>query len=383
MNKDGNKNGMRTGKLINQLKDQFQYQAFVPNLLPFEVKMDDVLGDLLAKANIALGRLDGFAEILPDTDFFILMYVRKEATLSSQIEGTQATFSDVLKAESKIQDHEIHKDVDEILNYIEAMNCGLKRLKTFPLSLRLIREIHKILLQGVRGEMKTPGEFRRSQNWIGGTTLQTASFVPPPPHELHKLLDNLEKYMHDASPASLLVKAGLIHAQFEGIHPFLDGNGRVGRLLITFYLCQQGILLKPLLYLSQFIKKNRQEYYDRLNAFHGNDDIEGWLKFFLTGVIFTAESAVETARKIVKLRERDLNKIVGLGRSSENAVKLFNALYRSPLIRVKDVEKITSLKNPNALELVSKFLKLGILKETTGQKRNRMFAYQNYIKLFD
>jgi len=376
-------NTMRSGHYMSQLKDQFQYKSFLPHLLPFEIKMDSVLEDLLSKANLSLGRLDGIAEILPDVDFFILMYVRKEATLSSQVEGTQATFSDVLKAEAKIQDQEIHKDVNEILNYIQAMNYGLKRLESFPLSLRLIREIHKILLQGVRGAMKTPGEFRRSQNWIGGPTLQTATYIPPAHNELPALLDNLEKYLHDSSPAPILIKTGLMHAQFEGIHPFLDGNGRIGRLLITFYLCQQGILHRPLLYLSEFIKKNRQEYYDRLNAFHGKDHIEGWLKFFLTGIIFTSDNAVTTARKILKLRQADMDKVASLGRSAEKALKLLNRLYKSPLVRVKDVEKVTSLKNPNALVLLAKFISLGILKEITGKKRYRVFAYQNYIDLFD
>ena len=374
---------MRTGKYLKQLSGDLEYQAFVPNFLPFKIDTDPVFQDLLSKADLALGRLDGVAELLPDVDFFILMYVRKEAALSSQIEGTQATFADVLKAEAKIEDAETHKDVDEITNYIKAMNYGLRRLDSFPLSLRLIREIHAMLLQGVRGEHKMPGEFRKSQNWIGGTTLRSASFIPPPPHELIPLLDNLEKFLHDKSPTPILVKTGLIHCQFEAIHPFLDGNGRIGRLLITFYLCQQGVLRKPLLYLSEFFKKYRQEYYDRLNAAHGRDEIEGWLKFFLSGVAFTAERAVSTARKILELREREIHKVTGMGRSAENAIKLLHALYKMPFMRVVDAEKITGLKNPNALVLMAKFVKAGILKETTGKKRNRVFAYQDYIKLFE
>ena len=276
---------MRTGKYITQLKGDLEYKAFVPNPLPFEIKIDKEFQSLLSKADLSLGRLDGIAETLPDVDFFILMYIRKEAALSSQVEGTQATFADVLKAEAKIRDLEIHKDVDEILNYINAMNYGLKRLESLPLSLRLIREIHKILLTGVRGEGREPCEFRKTQNWVGGgPSIQKASFVPPPPQEIMPLLDNLEKIFYDKSPIPVLVKTGLIHAQFEVIHPFLDGNGRIGRLLITFYLCQQKVLNKPLLYLSDFFKKYRQEYYNRLNAFHEKDDIESWLKFFLEGI---------------------------------------------------------------------------------------------------
>jgi len=374
---------MRSGKYVNQLNNELQYKAFVPNFLPFEIKIDDELQSLLSKADLALGRLDGIAETLPDVDFFILMYVRKEATLSSQVEGTQATFADVLKAEAKIEDLEIHKDVDEVLNYIKAMNYGLEQLKTFPLSLRLIKEIHKILLAGVRGEGKEPGEFRRTQNWIGGSTIQRAYFVPAPPQEIMPLLDNFEKFLHDKSPLPILIKTGLLHVQFENIHPFLDGNGRIGRLLITFYLCQQKILNKPLLYISDFFKKYRQEYYDRLNAFHEKDDIKGWLKFFLEGVAITAEEAVETSKKILKLREKDSEKIFSLGRSAKKAKLVFDFLFHSPLITIKDVERITGLKNPNALALINKLVKFEILKEITGRKRNKIFAYQKYIKLFE
>lgn len=374
---------MRTGKYITQLKGDLQYKAFIPNYLPFTIKMDDDLQNLLSEANLSLGRLDGIAETLPDIDFFIMMYIRKEATLSSQVEGTQATFADVLKAEAKVQDLEVHKDVDEVLNYIKAMNYGLERLKTLPLSLRLIKEIHKILLQNVRGEGRYPGEFRSTQNWIGGPSIQRASFVPPPPQEIMPLMDNLEKFFYDKSPMPILLKIGLIHAQFENIHPFLDGNGRIGRLLITFYLCQQKVLNKPLLYLSDFFKKYRTDYYDKLNAFHEKDDIEGWLKFFFEGVSITAKQAIETSKKILKLRDEGIRKISNLGRSTPKAMLVFNSLFHTPLVTIKDVEKITGLKNPNALALVKKLVKLGVLKEITGRRRNRVFGYQSYIKLFD
>lgn len=373
---------MRTGTFSHRLEDQLQYKAFIPNLLPFKIAIDPGLQSLLSRADLALGRLDGVADILPNVDFFILMYVRKEATLSSQIEGTQATFIDVLKAEARIDDAEIHKDVDEVLNYIIAMNYGIARLKELPLSLRLMKEIHAKLLQGVRGEHRTPGEFRTSQNWVGGASLQTAVFIPPPHTEVLTFMGNLEKYFYDTAPVPILIKTGLIHAQFETIHPFLDGNGRIGRLLITFYLYQQGILRKPLLYLSDFFRAHRQAYYDKLNAFRDKDDIEGWLKFFLEGIIVTSEKAVDTARKIIRLREDHVDKVASLGRSAKRGIVLLNRLYKTPMLRVRDVETITSLSNPNALALVSKFVDIGILKEITGYKRNRVYSYGDYIKLF-
>jgi len=373
----------RAGKYIDQLHGDLRYRAFVPNTLPFEIKMDKALQELLSKADLALGRLDGITEILPDVDFFIFMYTKKEATLSSQVEGTQATFSDLLKAEAKIKYGEVHKDVDEILSYIRAMNYGLKKLEDLPLSLRLIREIHKELLKGVRGEGRSPGEFRKTQNWVGGATIKTARFVPPPAHEVMPLLNNLEKFIYDSTPLPVLIRIGLVHSQFESVHPFLDGNGRVGRLLITFYLCQQGILKRPFLYISEYFKENRQEYYDRLNAVHEKDNVEEWLKFFAEGVSITADRAVDTTRKILKLHAKDVDKVMTLQRVSEKGKRLLDFLYRSPLVQIKTVERVTGLKNPNALALVSKFIKLGILKEITGQKRNRVFSYKSYIDLFE
>ena len=374
---------MRSGKYVTQLKGDAEYKAFIPNPLPFEINMDEELQMLLSKADLALGRLDGITETLPDVDFFILMYIRKEATLSSQVEGTQATFADVLNAEANVEDLEIHKDVDEILNYINAINYGLKGLENLPLCLRLIKEIHKILLNGVRGEFKEPGEFKKSQNWIGGSTISRASFVPCPPQELDNALNNMEKFLNSNTNIPTLIKTGLIHVQFENIHPFLDGNGRIGRLLITFYLCQQGVLHKPLLYISEFFKKYRQEYYNRLNAVHEKDDIEGWLKFFLDGIAITANQAIETNKKIIKLREEDLKKISSLGRSAQKAILVFNYLFHTPILTIKDIENITGLKNPNALSLMNKMTNLGILKEITGKKRNKVFRYQNYVNLFE
>lgn len=374
---------MRAGRYVSQSSGKATYRAFVPNELPFKLKIDNVLQARLSEADRALGRLDGITEILPDVDFFVLMYIGKEATLSSQVEGTMATFSDMLKAEARIEDTDIHSDVDEIQNYIKAMNYGLDRLETLPLSLRLIREIHEVLLRGVRGEGKTPGSFRKSQNWVGGHSIETASFVPPPPHEVMPLLGNLEKYMHDKTPAPVLLKTALIHLQFEAIHPFLDGNGRVGRLLITFYLCQQSVLERPLLYLSEFFRVNRQEYYESLTAAHKKDDLEGWLRFFLEGVTLTARSAAETAQRVIDLRENDVRSVTEMGAVSEKAMKLLNHLYRSPLVRIRDVEKIVGLSNPNAIALIRKFTELKILQEITGRKRNKIFANSRYIDIFN
>lgn len=374
---------MRTGAFINQLSGDVRYKAFIPNKLPFDIKMDIDLQSLLSKADLALGRLDGVADILPNVDFFILMYLRKEATLSSQIEGTQATFVDVLKAEAKIEDSEIHKDVDEILNYVKTLNFGTYRSQQLPLSLRLIREMHKELLKGVRGESKSPGEFRTSQNWVGGISIQTAAYVPPPHTHIQDLMGNIEDYLHDKSPVPVLIKIGLVHAQFETIHPFLDGNGRMGRLLITYYLCEQGVLREPLLYLSAFFKRHKDIYYDKLTAFREKDDIEGWLKFFLEGVIETSQNAVETARKIIKLREESYAKVSSFGRSSEKGMILLIRLFQVPMVRVKDIQQITNLKNPNALALLSKFIAKGILYETTGKQRNRVFAFRDYIDIFN
>lgn len=374
---------MRSGTIRNQLSGVAGYKTFIPNHLPFELHMDEKLQGLLSRADLAIGRLDSVAEFLPDIDFFIFMYVRKEATVSSQIEGTQATFIDVLKKEAKIDEGEVHKDVDEVINYITAMNYGLLKLKELPLSLRLLKEIHAKLLTGVRGEHKTPGEFRSSQNWIGGPSIETATFVPPPAQEIMNLMGDLEDYMHSPVSTPILIKIGLIHAQFETIHPFLDGNGRIGRLLITFYLCQQKALHKPLLYLSDYFKKHRQIYYDRLNNVRTKDDIEGWLAFFLQGIVDTSEQAVETARRVIHLRELGIKKISTFGRSAEKAMTVYHHLFRSPMIRVKDVEQIVSLTNPAALTLVDKFLHAGILKELTGFKRNRVFSFADYVTLFE
>lgn len=340
---------------------------------------------LLSQADRALGRLDGSTEALPNPDLFVFMYVRKEAVLSSQIEGTQASLMDVLEFEADALEPGRPQDVEEVVNYVAAMNHGMERLKTLPVSLRLFREIHEQLLRDVRGSERSPGDFRRSQNWIGppGCTLDTATFVPPPPHELQAALGNLESFLHDQSPMPVLVKVGLAHAQFETIHPFLDGNGRVGRLLITFLLCEKDVLKRPLLYLSHYFKQNRTAYYDLLQAVRDEGTWEEWLKFFLRGVFEVSQQATATARQIVNLREEHRQQLTeNLRGSTANALTLLENLFWRPVISVGHASEVTGLGYPNANKLVSKFEELGLLREITGQKRNRRFAYQPYLDLF-
>jgi len=376
---------IRSGRYIQQPQG---YRAFIPKGLPPEppILMDPEMWMLLSQADRALGRLDGSIELLPNPDLFVFMYVRKEAVLSSQIEGTQASLIDVLEFEAQALEPGRPNDVGEVVNYVNAMNYGLDRLRDLPLSLRLIREIHEKLLTGVRGSERSPGEFRRSQNWIGSPGskgLANAMFVPPPPHEMTEALDNLEKFFHDEKPIPLLIKVGLIHAQFETIHPFLDGNGRIGRLLITFLLCEKGILKLPLLYLSYFFKRHRLEYYDRLQAIRDNGDWEGWLKFFLRGVFEVGKEATETARKIVNLREAHRALITEkLRRGASKALMVLETLYFRPIISVQVVMEASKLSYANANRLVRDLCNLTLLEEFTGQRRNRRFSYEPYLSLF-
>ncbi len=313
------------------------------------------------------------------------MYVRKEAVLSSQIEGTQSSLQDVLTAEARIFSAAHPDDVDEVFNYVNAMNYGLERLATLPVSVRLIREIHDRLLAGVRGQHLSPGELRTSQNWIGpgGCTLDQATFVPPPPHELPRLLGELEDFLHDESPLPLLIRIGLAHAQFETIHPFLDGNGRIGRLLITFLLCEKQVLLKPVLYLSHYFKRHRQEYYDHLQAVRDQGAWEQWLIFFLTGVYEVSQQATETARRILSLRERHRQLIAdALGRAAGNGHRVLEHLYQHPIVAVTEIQDLNETSYPAANNLVAQLVAHGVLHEITGQKRNRRFIYSEYVELF-
>lgn len=363
------------------------YRAFIPEPLPPEPPID-LTGELqhwLSQADRALGRLDGSIQTLPHPDLFVAMYVRKEAVLSSQIEGTQSSLQDLLAAEASIFAPERPKDVDEVVNYVRAMKYGLGRLEELPVSVRLIREIHSELMQGVRGQHLTPGEPRTSQNWIGpgGCTLSEATFVPPPPHEVARSLGDLELFLHDEAPLPLLIKIGLAHAQFETIHPFLDGNGRVGRLLITFLLCEKEVLLKPVLYLSHYFKQHRQEYYECLQAVRDEGDWERWLLFFLRGLYDVSQQATETARQILLLRERHRELITDkLGRAAGNGHRLLEQLYTTPIVSVTEVQDLIGTTYPSANNLMGQFVKHDLVREMTGQRRHRRFIYQDYISLF-
>lgn len=374
---------MRAGRYIKQASN---YSAFIPAPLPPDspIKFDDELTRLLSKADRCLGRLDGVASVLPNPDLFVAMYVRHEAVLSSQIEGTQSTLEDVLEFEVDAQRSDFPKDVEEVVNYVRAMNFGLERIMEFPLSLRLIREIHNELMKGVRGEHKNPGEFRKSQNWIGpaNTNLSNAIFVPPPVIDMHHALNNLELFLHDES-LPVLIQCGLAHAQFETIHPFLDGNGRIGRLLITLLMCQKEILQRPLLYLSYYLKANRSEYYDRLMAIRSDGSWEGWLKFFLRGVAEVSSAATDMSREILNLREDTIERIVeNLTSKSANALRLLDYLYLQPIITTKIVEKRLGCTFQTAGKLISDLVGLGLLEETTGGKRNRVYRYKPYLEIF-
>lgn len=381
---DNNETRGRAGRYVRQPSG---YSAFLPSALPPDppVQVEGRLQRLLSEADLALGRLDGSIQILPNPDLFVFMYVRKEAVLSSQIEGTQSSLQDLLAAEAQILDPEQPRDVAEVLNYVAAMNYGMERLASLPVSVRLIREIHERLMQGVRGQFLTPGELRTSQNWIGpgGCTLNEATFVPPPPHEVANALGALESFLHADDGLPLLLKIGLAHVQFETIHPFLDGNGRVGRLLITFLLCEKGVLHKPVLYLSHYFKRHRQRYYELLQATRDEGDWEAWLEFFLQGVAEVSVQAAETARRILALREDHRSAIAAnLGRAGGNGHIVLEHLFVRPIVSVNEVKDLIGTTYPAANTLVEKFVEIGILEEITGQARNRKFRYDPYVRLF-
>lgn len=375
---------MRAGEYVRQPTG---YRAFIPAPLPPnpEIRMDGELTRLLSDADRALGRLDGVASILPNPDLFVAMYVRHEAVLSSQIEGTQSTLEDLLEYEAaRKASAKAPRDLEEVVNYVGAMIHGLRRLPELPLSLRLLREIHEKLLHGVRGAERSPGEFRTSQNWVGvaGSTLETAQYVPPPPHEMRESLHALERFMHERATLPVLIHCGLAHAQFETIHPFLDGNGRVGRLLITLLLCERGILQRPLLYLSYYLKAHRAQYYDRLTAIRHDGDWEGWLKFFLRGVYEVSQAAVEVSRDIIQLREEHRGLISRAIPSSANGLRFLDYLFQQPVVRVCNVKELLGCSYATANTLVQHFETLGILVEKTGQQRNRNYLYEPYYGLF-
>jgi Fic family protein len=373
----------RAGRYVRQADG---FEAFHPvSFPPTDLVLELPLLHFLSRADVAVGRLAGATEILPNPDLFVLMYVRREAVLSTQIEGTQASLMDILEFEAAREKGERRIDVLEVSNYVAALRYGLKRVRELPLSLRLIREIHERLMRNVRGgePAKTPGEFRRSQNWVGGASPATARYVPPPVPDMHEALNAFEKFLHADSDLPLLIRVGLAHAQFETIHPFLDGNGRIGRLLVSFMLSHAGVLTEPLLYLSIFFKEHRGDYYDRLQATRDAGDWEGWLAFFLEGVATVADQATDTARRIVKLRET-LRQTVQeqLGRRSGNGLRLLDHLFTDPVVSVKNVEKISELSQPAAAALVDRMRHAGILTEMTGRRRNRLFRFRAYLDLF-
>jgi Fic family protein len=373
---------MRAGHFVQQPTG---YTAFEPVPLPPDppIQFGGEISRLLSAADLALGRLDGVTQILPNPDLFVAMYVRQEAVLSSQIEGTQASLTDVLQFEAGEHEDGKLRDVQEVVNYVGALNYGLEQT-ALPLCLRLLREIHARLMQGVRGEHLEPGEFRRSQNWIGpaGCTLNTASFVPPPPHQLLQLLGDLERFLYDDTLPPL-VHAALAHAQFETIHPFLDGNGRVGRLLITFLLCQRGVLSRPLLYLSHFLKRHRSEYYELLQNVRTKGAWEDWLAFFLRGVCDVATQAQATARKILDLRTRYHMLLQNEGKAAATLLRALDILFAQPILTPSALETKLGVTYVTANNHVARLVELGVLQETTGYKRNRRFSFVPYLLLFD
>jgi Fic family protein len=372
----------RAGRYVMQLAG---YRAYIPKSLPPipPIKYNGELRNLLSEADRALARLDGIATVLPNTELFIAMYVKKEALLSSQIEGTQASLEGVLRFEANLEPSEDINEIKEVVNYIQAMNYGLSRLQDMPMSNRLIKEIHEILIKGTRGTHKTPGEFRKTQNWLGppGANLSEATFIPPPPDALMDLLFNLEEFIHQKDEIPPLIKISLIHAQFETIHPFLDGNGRVGRLLITFYLYWEKILSRPLLYLSFYLKKNRMEYYDSLMKIRLDGNWEGWLKFFLKGVKEVSEEAANSAKEIIILKDTLLKTLFDHKISSIYAVGFLNLLFSKPIITSEKLIKELKVSKETANQIIKKFEKLKILKEISGKKRYKKYIFSEYINI--
>jgi Fic family protein len=372
-----------TGRAGTFIKQTQGYETFVPTPLPPEppVEVDAEMLAALSAADQALGRLDGVIQTIPNPDLFVAMYVRREAVLSSQIEGTQSTLEDLLAAELEPGAPGLPDDVDEVVNYVGAMNYGLERLSTLPLSKRLLREIHAELLRRGRGAHRLPGEFRRNQNWIGpaGAPIERATFVPPPVPDMQRALDDFERFLHNERELPILIHVGLAHAQFETIHPFLDGNGRVGRLLITFLLVHRGVLHRPLLYLSHYLKQNRAEYYDRLTAIRRRGDWEGWLRFFLRGAVSTATEATETARAILALRDQQ-REAVG-DRTGLNGMLLLDLLFDRPLVNVNLVKDRLGIAFATANNLVAQFEQAGVLAEVTGGRRRRIFRFDSYLAL--
>jgi len=371
------------GTFVRQTTASEGFEAFVPFALPPTPPLEVDL-DLLEKANRAVGRLDALTLLLPDPSLFLYFYVRKEAVLSSQIEGTQSSLSDLLL-------HEYHEapvptgDVEEVSQYVAALNKGLELLRGgLPLSLRLIQEIHGVLLSKGRGSTRTPGDFRKSQNWIGGSRPGNARFVPPPPEEVMGCMGDLEKFLHDQPVRTpLLLKAAISHVQFETIHPFLDGNGRLGRLLITFLLCTEGALSEPLLYLSLYFKKHRDTYYDLLQRVRIEGDWEDWVTFFLEGVTETAEQAVTTSQQIMKLFTDDRTRIETMGLAAGNALRVYSYLQKKPVLEIPRASQEIDISQPTVTSALKRLEEIGIVREITGKARDRIYAYKEYLNILE
>ena len=361
---------------------QSDYEYFVPHDLKYlKFNIDEELQNLINRAYLLLGRLDGMATTLPDINLFVSMYVQKEAVISSQIEGTQAPLIDVLQKDRK---NEKIKDTEEIVNYIKATNYAFKRLEELPLCMRLIKETHSILLSGVRGNEKSPGEFRKSQNWIGyaGCKLNTASFVPPAPGEMEKSLTDLEKYIHEDSFIPNLIKIALIHYQFETIHPFLDGNGRMGRLLIVLFLKERGLIEYPVLYLSYFFKKNRNRYYELLNNVRVKGEFEEWIKFFIKGICEISEDAISSIQKIIELKKADIEKIRNIPKGNiSNLLLIYDYLLRHPFLETEDIRRLSDLSKPTVNKLLETLIELEILELVEEKKRYKQYVYRKYVDI--
>ena len=376
----------RAGRYIKQPSG---YAAFIPAPLPPEPPLasnDSALNAALSKADRAIGRLDGSINTLPDPQLFLSMFVRREAVLSSQIEGTQASLSDVVMAEANLADRAASSDILEVRNAMRAIAAGTEMLGDLPISTRLIKALHRILMHDVRGQHQQPGEIRTSQNWIGpqNCTLASAAFVPPPPQDVHNALGQLEAFIHGEHEIPALIKAGLIHGQFETIHPFLDGNGRVGRLLIGLYLVERKILTEPVLYLSYYFKAHQSEYYQRLQSIRDEGDWESWLTFFLEGVASVSNLAALTARNLLLLRERDRSKIIEhFSRSSSNALKVLDRLYAVPVTSPNMIMADLATSYPTANAVIAGLESCGIVKEISGNRRNRLYLHEEYLKLFE
>ncbi len=359
------------------------YKPFVPSFINEDInwKLEE-LSSLLQDASLWLGKLNSYADLIPDIDFFIKMYATKEATNSNRIEGTRTTFEDAISPVDQVKP-ELRDDWHEVQNYIQAINYSVEMLNELPLSMRLLKEAHKILLQGVRGAHKTPGEIRKTQNWIGGSSLQDAFFIPPEPNLLPDLLSDIEKFLHNEYiQVPELIRAGIAHYQFETIHPFLDGNGRTGRLLIILYLISTGLLNKPVLYISDFFERNRMSYYDSLSMVKQNDNITQWLKFFLTGVIETSKNSIKTFDEIIKLKKDVENKLTKIGKKATNGQRLLELLYSKPKVNSKLVSEGLEITPATANGLLKAFVEVGILQEKTGFNRNRFYVFEEYIKIF-